>query len=298
MSGVMPEETGVRRETGLMAAADPLICMALDEDVRDGDRTSLWTVPPGAEGEAVIVAREPGVACGVGIVERVFETVDRGLRVVSEASDGEHVSSGDTVVAVRGALRSILEAERTALNFLARLSGIATLTSRYVEALGDSACRIADTRKTTPGWRALEKYAVAVGGGMNHRFGLFDMVLIKENHIRAAGGVAEAVRAARAGADRESLEVEVEVTNEAELLEALACGPHRVMLDNMSLDEMTAAVGLVRDRATPHPLIEASGGVTIDTVRDVAGTGVDYISVGALTHSARALDYSLLVNSP
>jgi nicotinate-nucleotide pyrophosphorylase (carboxylating) len=285
------------RERQLMAAADPLIRMALDEDVRDGDRTSLWTVPADAEGEAVILAREPGVVCGVGVVERVFATVDRGLRVVFDVGDGGHVSSGDRVVAVSGSLCSILTAERTALNFLARLSGVATLTARYVEAVGDLACRIADTRKTTPGWRVLEKYAVATGGGLNHRSGLYDMVLIKENHIRAAGGVSEAVRAARAGADREDLDVEVEVTDEAELLEALACGPDRVMLDNMTLDELRAAVAMIRSRPGPHPLIEASGGVKIDTVRDIAGTGVDYIYVGALTTSARDLDYSLLVNS-
>lgn len=281
----------------LGAAADMLIRVELETDIGDGDRTGMWTIPDHAVGEATIIAKENGVACGVAIAARTFETADPGLEVVAHARDGTRLACGDAVMNVAGSLRSILAAERTALNFLARLSGVATLTARYVEAVSGTDCRIADTRKTTPGWRSLEKYAVATGGGMNHRAGLYDMVLIKENHIRAATGVTEAILAARPGARREGLELEVEVTNEAELREALSCGPDRVMLDNMSLAELEAAVALVRRGAPPHPLLEASGGVRLDTVRDIAGTGVDYISVGALTHSAPALDLSLLVTN-
>jgi nicotinate-nucleotide pyrophosphorylase (carboxylating) len=281
----------------IVVTADPLIRVELEADLGDGDRTSEWTIPADAAGEAWITAKEDGIVCGVAIASRVFEYVDATVEVVERVEDGARVVPGDRVLGVSGSLRSILAAERTALNFLARLSGIATLTGRYMEAVAGTACRVADTRKTTPGWRELEKYAVATGGGMNHRRGLYDMVLIKENHIRAAGGVAAAIEAARPGARREGLEVEIEVTNQLELVEALAYAPDRVLLDNMTLDELTAAVAIVRRSSRPHPRIEASGGVTLDTVRDIAGTGVDYVSVGALTHSARALDFSLLVTS-
>lgn len=277
--------------------AEPLIRLELEADLGDGDRTSEWTIPADAAGEAWITAKEDGIACGIAIARRVFETVDTGLDVVERVGDGTRVIGGDVVIGISGSLRSILAAERTALNFLARLSGIATLTGLYVDAIAGTGCRVADTRKTTPGWRMLEKYAVAAGGGMNHRRGLYDMVLIKENHIRAAGGVAAAIEGARPDARREGLEVEVEVTNELELEEALACGPDRVLLDNMTLDQLAAAVAIVRQSPSPHPRIEASGGVTLDTVRDIARTGVDYISVGALTHSAPALDFSLLVTN-
>jgi nicotinate-nucleotide pyrophosphorylase (carboxylating) len=281
----------------IVVAADSLIRVELEVDLGDGDRTSEWTIPADSAGEAWITAKEDGVACGVPIASRVFEYVDATVKVVERVEDGARVVPGDRVLGVSGSLRSILAAERTALNFLARLSGIATLTGRYLEAVAGTACRVADTRKTTPGWRTLEKYAVATGGGMNHRRGLYDMVLIKENHIRAAGGVAAAIEAARPGARREGLEVEIEVTDQLELVEALGYAPDRVLLDNMTLDELAAAVATVRQSPRPHPRIEASGGVTLDTVRDIAGTGVDYVSVGALTHSARALDFSLLVTS-
>ncbi len=279
------------------AAADTLIRLELETDIGDGDRTGEWTIPADAVGRARIMAKEDGVACGVAIAARTFETVDPELEVVAHVGDGTRLASGVVVMGVAGSLRSILSAERTALNFLARLSGVATLTARYVEAVAGTGCRISDTRKTTPGWRSLEKHAVATGGGMNHREGLYDMVLIKENHIRAASGVRKAIEAARSGARREGLELEVEVTNEIELREALSCGPDRVMLDNMTLAELEAAVAIVRAGALPHPQIEASGGVKLDTVRDIAGTGMDYISVGALTHSAPALDFSLLVTN-
>jgi nicotinate-nucleotide pyrophosphorylase (carboxylating) len=281
----------------IAVTADPLIRLELEADLGDGDRTSEWTIPADAAGEAWISAKEDGVACGVTIARRVFESVDATVEVVEGVDDGARVIPGDRVLGISGSLRSILAAERTALNFLARLSGIATLTDCYVEAIEGTACRVADTRKTTPGWRTLEKYAVATGGGMNHRRGLYDMVLIKENHIRAAGGVGAAIEAARPGARREGLEVEVEVTNVLELEEALRYAPDRVLLDNMTHDELAAAVAIVRRSPRPHPRIEASGGVTLDTVQDIARTGVDYVSVGALTHSAPALDFSLLVTS-
>ncbi|MBT8479315.1 MAG: carboxylating nicotinate-nucleotide diphosphorylase [Gemmatimonadetes bacterium] len=279
----------------IVRVADPLIRRELEEDIGDGDRTSEWTIPAALVGEARILAKEHGVVCGAGVAARAFTIADENLEVAVQASDGTRVGPGETLVWVSGSLRSILAAERTALNFLARLSGVATLTARYVEAVAGTGCRVADTRKTTPGWRTLEKYAVAAGGGMNHRRGLYDMVLIKENHIRAAGGVAAAIEAAQPNARREGLEVEVEVTNEAELEEAVRCAPDRVMLDNMSVAELRAAVAMIRNAPAPRPRIEASGGVTLDSVRDIARTGVDYISVGALTHSAPALDLSLLV---
>jgi nicotinate-nucleotide pyrophosphorylase (carboxylating) len=281
-----------------VAAADPLIRLALTEDIGVGDRTGEWTVPAEAAGEARVIARAEGVVCGVHVSERVFETVDPTLNVRVEREDGGRVAGGDAVIRVSGSLRSILAAERTALNFLARLSGIATLTARFVAAVAAAAgtdCRVADTRKTTPGWRALEKYAVATGGGMNHRTGLFDMVLIKENHIRAAGGVVAALEAAIPRARHAGLEVEVEVTNEDELRAALGCLPDRILLDNMNVARLAEAVKIAREVSSPRPVLEASGGVTLNTVRDIARTGVDYVSVGALTHSAPAMDYSLLV---
>lgn len=278
-----------------VVAAEPLIRMGLEEDLGAGDRTGEWTVPADAAGEARVIAKEEGVVCGAFVAARVFEAVDGALTVDVETPDGTRVAAGGTVLTVSGSLRSILAAERTALNFLARLSGIATVTARFVTATEGTTCRVADTRKTTPGWRVLEKYAVAAGGGMNHRAGLYDMVLIKENHIQAAGGTGAAIAAALAHARAAGLQVEVEVTTRTELEEALQHPVDRVMLDNMSIDEIREAVALVRSGPLPHPLIEASGGVTLETVRDVSRTGVDYVSVGALTHSAGALDLSLLV---
>lgn len=284
---------GLRRAA--LEAAGPLVGAALAEDVGDGDRTGLWTVPAESVGRAHIVAKAEGVMCGLEVAERVFRTVDAGLAVTLRAGDAAVVEKGDIVLDLSGSLRGILAAERTALNFLSRLSGISTLTSAYVRAVAGTGCRIADTRKTTPGWRQLEKYAARCGGAMSHRSGLYDMVLIKENHIRAAGGVGPALEAALPAAREEGLEVEIEVTSRVELREALAHGPDRIMLDNMSPAELEAAVHLVRSRPPPHPLLEASGGVTVDTARRVAETGVDYVSVGAITHSAPALDLSLLV---
>lgn len=275
---------------------EELVRRALDEDVGDGDRTTRWTVPGDSTGVAKIVARERGVLAGTGLAARTFTLLDSSLRVEFEIEDGEPVEAGALVGRVDGRLAPILTAERTALNFLGRLSGIATLARRYVDAVRDTHCRITDTRKTTPGWRGLEKRATRAGGAVNHRAGLYDMVLIKENHVRACGGVSAALDAVREEARGEGLEVEVEVSSLAELEEALDGGPHRILLDNMSTEMMRTAVDRAGSRSGPRPLLEASGGVTLESVRQVAHTGVDLISVGALTHSAPALDLSLLLD--
>lgn len=278
---------------GLDAAA--LVAAALAEDVGDGDRTSLWAVPEEARGTARIVAREAGVVAGAGPAGRVFRAVDPDLDVRWERTDGDRVAAGDVVAGVSGPLRGLLTAERTALNFLGRLSGIATLTARFVAEVEGTGCRITDTRKTTPGWRRLEKAAVAAGGGANHRFGLYDMALVKENHIRAAGGVAAALERVLPPARAEGLPVEVEVTSLEELEEALAASPDRILLDNMGPERLRACVERTAATGPPRPLLEASGGVELGSVREIADTGVDLVSVGALTHSAPALDLSLLV---
>ncbi len=274
-----------------------LVAAALAEDLGDGDRTTAWTVPEGARGRAAIIARAPGVVAGTGPAAAAFDAVEPALEVCWQREDGQKVGPGETVARVGGPLRGVLTAERTALNFLARLSGIATLTARFVEAVSGTGCRVTDTRKTTPGWRVLEKAATAAGGAVNHRMGLYDMVLVKENHIRAAGGIREALEAVRASAVREGLEVEIEVTTLAELEEALDGAPDRILLDNMDPSALRSAVERVRRRSGPRPLLEASGGIDLGTVREVAETGVDLVSVGALTHSAPALDLSLLVEA-
>jgi nicotinate-nucleotide pyrophosphorylase (carboxylating) len=268
-----------------------LIQAALDEDVGPGDFTTLWTVPEGRRAEARIVAKAPGVVAGSEVAAEVFRRVDPSLQVEVAAPDGTALDPGDLAMRVTGSARSILTAERTALNFMQRLSGVATVTRRYVQAVAGTGARVIDTRKTTPGMRALEKAAVLAGGGANHRHGLHDMVMIKDNHIAAAGGITAAVDAVRARNDR-GLAVEVETTNLDEVREALATGADRIMFDNMPPDLMRQAVELVR-AANPRPETEASGGITLDTIRAAAETGVDFISVGALTHSAPALDLSL-----
>ena len=275
----------------LSAEALSLIHAALDEDVGPGDFTTLWTVPEGRRAEARIVAKAPGVVAGSEVAAEVFRRVDPSLQVEVAAPDGTALEPGDLAMRVTGSARSILTAERTALNFMQRLSGVATVTRRYVQAVAGTGARVIDTRKTTPGMRALEKAAVLAGGGANHRHGLHDMVMIKDNHIAAAGGITAAVDAVRARNDR-GLAVEVETTNLDEVREALATGADRIMFDNMPPDLMRQAVDLVR-AANPRPETEASGGITLDTIRAAAETGVDFISVGALTHSAPALDLSL-----
>ena len=259
---------------------------ALAEDVGEGDVTTDATVAEDALGTADIVLREPGVVCGLGVVEAVFRALDPELRFERLVDEGATVTGSNPVARVSGPERAILTGERTALNFLGRLSGIATLTRRYVDAVSGTGAAILDTRKTTPGMRVLEKHAVATGGGRNHRFGLDDGVLVKDNHLRAAGSVAAAVERVRAATP---LPVEVECDTLDQVSEALDAGVDAILLDNMSLAELRAAVALAKGRAR----LEASGGVTLDTVLAMAETGVEEISVGALTHSARSLDVSL-----
>ena len=275
----------------LPSSAFALIDAALAEDVGPGDFTTLWTVPAERRAEARIVAKSPGVIAGAEVAAEVFGRVDPSLDVTMDAVDGTGVMPGDVAMTIRGAARSILTAERTALNFMQRLSGVATVTRRYVRAVQGTGARVIDTRKTTPGMRALEKAAVVAGGGANHRFGLHDMVMIKDNHIAAAGGITAAVEAVRRQNDR-GLKVEVETTTLDEVREALAAGADRIMFDNMSWPLMHEAVELVR-AADPRPETEASGGITLETIHAYAETGVDFISIGALTHSAPSLDLSL-----
>jgi nicotinate-nucleotide pyrophosphorylase (carboxylating) len=266
-----------------------LIDLALAEDVGSGDLTTEALVPPGARSRARIVQKAPGVISGVRVAESVFRRVDPELRWHGHAAEGEWREEG-LVAEIAGSTASILRGERVALNFLGRLSGVATLTARYVAAVDGTGARILDTRKTTPLLRALEKDAVAHGGGANHRFGLYDAMLVKENHIAAAGSVAEATRLALAAA--RGAPVEIECATLDEVREALDAGAPRILLDNMSNEDLREAVAVTAGRAE----LEASGNVTLETVRAIAETGVDFVSVGALTHSAPALDLSLLVD--
>ncbi len=257
----------------------------LAEDVGEGDLTTEAVVPAGARLDASLLLQEAGVVCGLDVAEAVFRELDPNLEFDALARDGD-VIHGE-VARLSGNARAILTGERTALNLLGRLSGIATLTRRYVDAVAGTGAQILDTRKTTPGLRALEKLAVRCGGGTNHRFGLFDAILIKDNHLRLAGGVAEAVRRAR----EQGVAVEVECETLEDVRDALAAGADTILLDNMRPAELREAVALVGGRAKT----EASGRVTLETVREIAETGVDFVSVGALTHSARSLDVSLEV---
>jgi nicotinate-nucleotide pyrophosphorylase (carboxylating) len=275
----------------LPSKALSLIAAALAEDVGAGDFTSLWTVPADRRAAARIVAKASGVIAGTEVAVEVFRRVDPSLTVQVQAADGTAVEPGDPVMRIEGPARSVLTAERTALNFLQQLSGVATITRRYVREVEGTGARVIDTRKTTPGMRLLEKAAVVAGGGANHRVGLYDMVMIKDNHIAAAGGIRAAVEAVRRHNDR-GLRVEVETTNLDEVREALAAGVDRIMFDNMTPQRMSEAVALVR-AADPRPETEASGGITLETIAAFARTGVDFVSVGALTHSAPALDLSL-----
>jgi nicotinate-nucleotide pyrophosphorylase (carboxylating) len=272
-----------------------LIDVALAEDRGAGDWTSKWVIPARTRAHARIVAKAEGVIAGLAMVSGVFTRLDPRLEIDSALSDGARVRDGDLVCTIKGPARTILTGERVALNFLQRLSGIATMTRSFVDAIGGTGAAILDTRKTTPGLRSLEKAAVKAGGGQNHRFGLFDMVLIKENHIAIAGGVAEAIKRVR-DANSKLLQVEVEVRNKDELRAALEAGCDIVLLDNMDVQEIRESVRVVKQRA-PQTKTEASGNMTLERVRAVAETGVDYISVGALTHSAAALDLSLLMQT-
>lgn len=266
---------------------------ALDEDMGSGDITTLLTVPEDAAAKATFVVKQEGVIAGMHVARAAFRALDRKAVFETAIDDAARVQPGDSIATVAGNARAILSAERVALNFLQHMSGIATLTAKYVGLVSHTKAKIIDTRKTTPGLRRLEKNAVTVGGGFNHRFNLSDGILIKDNHIAAAGGVTAAVTAAREGAPH-TLKIECEVTNLDELSEAIAAGADAVLLDNMPLDMLRQAVELAAGRV----ITEASGGINEETVAAIAETGVDLISVGALTHSAPALDISLRFDEP
>lgn len=267
----------------------------LAEDIGSGDVTTMATVPQGHLSSGIIHAKQSGILAGIPLARLVFEVVDKDLKFNAQVKDGTLVEHGTVLAVVEGSTHSILTGERLALNLLQRLSGIATKTNEFVTAAQGQAVKIADTRKTTPGHRTLEKYAVRVGGGANHRFGLYDAVMIKDNHIKAAGGITAAVHAAKARIPHTMMiEVEAESLSQAE--EAVQAGAHIVMLDNMTSANMTEAVKVIR-RMAPHIVIEASGGITSERVAEVARSGIDIISVGGLTHSFQALDISLDLNA-
>jgi nicotinate-nucleotide pyrophosphorylase (carboxylating) len=300
------------------AAVLNFIRQALQEDVGAGDATSLATVPAKALGRARILARAPLVCAGLPIVERVFRVLDPAMEIEFLAKDGDALEKHRGIMGLRGRARAILTGERTALNFLAHLSGIATMTRRFVEQLEGTKSKIRDTRKTTPGLRMFEKYAVRMGGGTNHRFGLYDAILLKENHITLAGGVKAALDEAHAYASTQArqreisayeavgsparviandpLPIQIEVKDEQELREALAAGAESVLLDNMTPEQARSCVALARSLRNDC-VVEISGGITLENARAYAQTGADYLSSGALTHSAPAADLSLLVDS-
>lgn len=274
----------------------PIIARALAEDVGDGDVTTKWTVPFAKRADAAIIAKADGVIAGLDVARWVFEAIDEAIAFAARVKDGARVGAGDVLVEVSGSARGLLTGERIALNFLQRMSGTATMTAQFVEAVQGTNAQILDTRKTAPGLRVLDKYAVVAGGGANHRAGLYDMVLIKENHIEAADGIGPALLAVWKGMDFEGREVRVEVEVEtlSQLDEVLVLGADRVMLDNMRLNDMREAVRRVRQLKGKRPELEASGKVSLSEVRAIAETGVDFISIGALTHSVQALDISML----
>lgn len=280
--------TAANRHTPALSEWRSLLERALAEDLGSGDITSKLTIPETLQGKAVIEARQELTVCGLDVAREVFAAVDPALRFEALVSDGERVAAGAVLARIEGSMRGILAAERTALNFLQRLSGIATLTRKYVDQLAGTSAKLVDTRKTLPGWRVLDKYAVASGGGTNHRIGLYDGILIKDNHIAAAGNLANAVRAAKAGAPKH-LRVQVEVESLEQARVALEAGADSLLLDNQtpaSLRKICAALGSKIE-------LEASGGVTLANIREIAETGVHRISVGALTHSAAAVDIAL-----
>ncbi|MCH2377973.1 MAG: carboxylating nicotinate-nucleotide diphosphorylase [Pedosphaera sp.] len=269
------------------------VIAALSEDIGQGDATTEALIAADASGQAQIIAREALVVAGVALAEAVFSELDNEASIDGHIEDGEKVQSGDCLLTVTARLRALLTGERTALNFLQRLSGVATQSARYAEAVSGTGVLILDTRKTTPGWRMLEKYAVQCGGARNHRRGLDDMMLIKDNHLAALSGedrIAEAVHRARRASPDLKIEVEAETLEQAE--QAVEAGADIVLLDNMTIEELRAAVKLINGRTQT----EASGGITLENIREGAETGVNYISAGALTHSARAVDISMKIN--
>lgn len=275
----------------MILSLDNLIDQALREDIHTGDITTQALIPADSRASARLIAKEAMILAGLFVAERVFKRLNPAIEFNACLAEGVPAAKGAIIATVRGTTAELLMGERVALNLLQRLSGIATLTSRYVAAVAGTGARIVDTRKTTPGLRELEKYAVRVGGGINHRTGLYDGVLIKENHIAATGGIGEAITRARAYIPH-TLKIEIETETLAQVEEALTSGADIIMLDNMNLADMRSAVTTIAGRA----LVEASGGVNLETVRAIAETGVDIISVGALTHSARAMDISMLLD--
>lgn len=275
-----------------MNSIQHLIEIALKEDIGPGDITTDNLIAPQLKGQGVIIAKEPLVVAGLNVAKQVFEYLDTEVMFRSEYADGDFVKKGDALANVEGKLRALLSGERTALNFLQRLSGISTLVRSYTNELSDKNIRLVDTRKTTPGWRVLEKYAVRTGGAYNHRIGLYDGVLIKDNHIAAFGGVKKAIDHIRTQVSH-LLKIEVEVSSLDQVKQALAANADVIMLDNMTLKQIKEATAFIDKRA----VVELSGGVTKDDLKSLADTGVDIISVGALTHSARCVDISMQISA-
>lgn len=270
---------------------DRLIDLAFAEDIGDGDHTTLCCIPETAIGKSHLLIKEDGILAGVEVAKRVFARFDPEMKVEVLIGDGAHVRKGDIAMVVSGKVRSLLQTERLMLNIMQRMSGIATMTNKYVERLKGTNTHVLDTRKTTPGMRMLEKQAVKIGGGMNHRIGLFDMILLKDNHVDFAGGIANAINRCHEYLREKGLDlkIEIEVRNFDELRQAMECGGiNRIMLDNFSVADTRKAVEMVAGRFET----ESSGGITFDTIRDYAECGVDFISVGALTHSVKGLDMS------
>lgn len=272
---------------------DELLDLSFAEDIGDGDHTTLSTIPADAIGRQQLIIKEPGIIAGVEVAREVFRRFDPSLKMTVFINDGAEVKPGDIAFIVEGPVRSLLQTERLMLNIMQRMSGIATVTHRYQAQLAGTGARVLDTRKTTPGMRMLEKDAVRIGGGTNHRIGLFDMILIKDNHVDFAGGIHEAVSAAKkyCAEKGKNLKIELEVRNTTEIDQALAEGVDRIMLDNFTPERTAEAVRHIRD-INPSVEIESSGGITFDTLADYGRCGVDFISVGALTHSVKSLDMS------
>lgn len=270
---------------------DKLIDLAFAEDIGDGDHTTLCCIPEDAMGKSHLLIKEEGILAGVEMAKKVFARFDPTMKVTVYLQDGSHVKPGDIAFLVEGKVRSLLQTERLMLNIMQRMSGIATMTNKYVEQIKGTGAHVLDTRKTTPGLRMIEKQAVKIGGGMNHRIGLFDMILLKDNHIDFAGGIANAINRCHKYLDNKNLKlkIEIEVRNFDELQQVLDCGGvDRIMLDNFSPEDTKKAVEIIAHRYE----VESSGGITFDTIRNYAEQGVDFISVGALTHSVKGLDMS------
>jgi nicotinate-nucleotide pyrophosphorylase (carboxylating) len=272
---------------------DSLIECGLNEDVNTGDLTTDLLIPASIQSTAIMIAKADGIIAGLQVAEAVFRKLDPSVEFIAEVADGNNIRKGDLICTIHGSYRALLTGERLALNFLQRMSGIATETAKYVEAVKGFNTEILDTRKTAPGLRLLDKYAVKTGGGTNHRMGLYDMVMIKDNHISVAGGITQAIEAIRP-AISDNVKIEVETTSLDEVKEALRAGADIIMLDNMDIETMKMAVCIINGKAK----VEASGNMNLERVREVASTGVDYISIGALTHSVTALDISQKIKNP